>query len=104
MGRTILSALNNFLYADKLNSKLISQDLKLDSRFFTAYLTQNGKIIDIFDKQNKIINTTVIDDCSTLLNQQYDSLYQSEYRLLLSKLPKEKGSFKSDSGVLEETI
>ena len=74
----ILSALNNFLYADKLNSKLISQDLKLDSRFFTTYLTQNGKIIDIFDKQNKIINTTVIDDCTTLLNQQYDSLYQSE--------------------------
>lgn len=74
----ILSALNNFLYADKLNSKLISKELKLDSRFFAAYLTQNGKIIDIFDRQNKMINTTVIDDCSTLLNQQYDSLYQSE--------------------------
>ena len=74
----ILSTLNNFLYADKLHSKLISQDLTLDSRFFTAYLTQNGKIIDIFDRQNKMINTTVIDDCSTLLNQQFDKLYQSE--------------------------
>ena len=38
----------------------------------------NGNIIDIFDRETQIIDTTVIDDCASLLNQQFDDLYNEE--------------------------
>lgn len=74
----VLSTLNNLLYASKINSKQIENQYKIDANFCSAFLVQNGKIIDIFDKENKIIDTTVIDDCATLLNQQFDDLYNEE--------------------------
>lgn len=74
----VLSTLNNLLYASKINSKQVENQYKIDANFCSAFLVQNGKIIDIFDKENKIIDTTVIDDCATLLNQQFDDLYNEE--------------------------
>ena len=74
----ILSTLNNLLYASKINSKKFENQYKIDANVCSAFLVQNGKIIDIFDRENQIIDTTVIDDCATLLNQQFDDLYNEE--------------------------
>ena len=74
----ILSTLNNLLYASKINSKKVENQYKIDANVCSAFLVQNGKIIDIFDRENQIIDTTVIDDCATLLNQQFDDLYNEE--------------------------
>lgn len=74
----ILSTINNLLYASKINSKNIEENYKIDGKNCCAYLCKNGSIIDIFDRDNQIIDTTVIDDCATLLNQQFDDLYNEE--------------------------
>ena len=74
----VLSTLNNLLYASKINSKQIENQYKIDANFCSAFLVQNGNIIDIFDRENQMIDTTVIDDCATLLNQQFDDLYNEE--------------------------
>lgn len=74
----VLSTLNNLLYASKINSKQIENQYKIDAKFCSAFLVQNGNIIDIFDRENQMIDTTVIDDCATLLNQQFDDLYNEE--------------------------
>lgn len=74
----VLSTLNNLLYASKIGSKQIEEKYKLDAKSCCAYLCEDGKIVDIFDKQNQIIDTAVIDDCATLLNQQFDDLYNEE--------------------------
>lgn len=74
----ILSTINNLLYASKINSKKIEEKYKICEKNCCAYLCRNGDIIDIFDRQNKIIDTTVIDNCATILNQQFDDLYNEE--------------------------
>ena len=74
----ILSTINNLLYASKINSKKIEEKYKIYEKNCCAYLCRNGEIIDIFDRQNKIIDTTVIDNCATILNQQFDDLYNEE--------------------------
>lgn len=74
----VLSTLNNLLYASKINSKQIENLYKIDAKFCSAFLVQNGNIIDIFDRETQIIDTTVIDDCASLLNQQFDDLYNEE--------------------------
>ena len=76
----VLSALNNFIFAAKLSSDEIPENLHIYSKDFTAYLVQDGNIIDIFDKKYGLIDTTVIDDCATLLNTQYDSIYNQEIK------------------------
>ena len=74
----ILNALNNYIYAEKISSKTIPNKLYVSAKQCTAYLLQDGKIIDIFDRDVGLIDTTIIDDCATLLNEQFDSLYQQE--------------------------
>lgn len=74
----ILSTLNNLLYGTKIHSKQIDQMSNLYAEQCSAYLCKDGEIIDILDKDNGIIDTTVIDDCATILNQQFDDLYNEE--------------------------
>ena len=76
----VLSALNNFIFAAKLSSDELPDNLYIYSKDFTAYLVQDGNIINIFDKQYDLIDTTVIDDCATLLNTQYDSICNQEIK------------------------
>lgn len=74
----ILSTLNNLLYATKIHSKQVDVGSSLYAEQCSAYLCKDGEIIDILDKDNGIIDTTVIDDCATILNQQFDDLYNEE--------------------------
>lgn len=74
----VLSSINNFIYASRISYKNIPGQFYINSKFCHAYLTQDGNIVDIYDKESDLINTTVIDDCATMLNSQYDSLYESE--------------------------
>lgn len=74
----VLSALNNYIYAANISSKKIPENLHIYSKDFSAYLVHDGNIIDIFDKTFGLIDTTVIDDCATLLNAQYDSIRNQE--------------------------
>ncbi|MGI5084537.1 AAA family ATPase [Treponema putidum] len=79
----ILSAINNYLYADKLKSKgkrinLISENLLLNYNSVAAYKLENGCIKDITDDDLHMIDTTAIDDCSSEINNIYDHLYSLE--------------------------
>lgn len=74
----VLSALNNLIYANKISSKNIGKNLQLSGNECSAYRVENGNIVNVFNSEFGIIDTGLIDDCATLLNKQYDTLYNEE--------------------------
>ena len=76
----ILSALNNYIYASEIHSKHgrgiaeIDESLFLDINDIAAYKIEDGKISDIKNTEYNLIDTTEIDDCSSMINSAYDKL------------------------------
>jgi predicted ATPase len=94
----ILSALNNLLYAYKVEISFNSEDedeqkilkskiLKIVSaninpRYFTAYQIFNGKAQSIFNEETGLIDDNFIDEASDKIGDDFDALMQlmSEYK------------------------
>lgn len=76
----VLSAINNYLYAGRLSSAqaVVDKSLLIDSNFSCAYKLKDGAIQNIFDESEGLIDTEIIDECASLLNAQYDDLYNAE--------------------------
>ena len=78
----ILSALNNYIYANDIfkrkNRKVaeISPNLYLNIDEVSAYRIQNGIIFSIINRNYNLIDTTQIDDCSSIINSIYDKLIE----------------------------
>lgn len=76
----ILSALNNYIYAEEIYAKKntlvkeIDETLLLNINDVSAYKVEDGKIIDIKNIDYNLIDTTQIDDCSSMINTVYDKL------------------------------
>ena len=76
----ILSALNNYIYAEEVYSKRhkaiddVKKELFLNIKDVSAYKLENGHIIDIKNTEYNLIDTTQIDDCSSIINSVYDRL------------------------------
>ena len=80
----ILSAINNYIYAKKLQTmgkrtKSISDNCLLDYTDVVAYSLEDGYVKNIMDDESKIIDTTIIDNCASQINTIYDELYVLEY-------------------------
>ena len=74
----VLSVLNNMIFAAKINSKTVEPSLYVDSNDFSAYMISGGKITSVFDSGTGVMDTAVIDDCATMLNQRFDDLYEEQ--------------------------
>lgn len=74
----ILSAINNYLYdcssVKNYGDSDISNDVWIQAQDCCAYLVKDGKISNIMDDDLGMIDTTIIDNCATLLNEQYDEI------------------------------
>lgn len=80
----ILTSLNNLLfagqlYADKKVDKnklkdIIPQKYKLNPSEFNAYLVKNGALIDLIDKESGLIRADKIDEISTQIADEFDTL------------------------------
>ena len=74
----ILSAVNNFLFAKSSQNEYVKSkipnDLWVSPEDCCAYQLKDGRIESIFDEELGMIDTTIIDDCATLLNEQYDKI------------------------------
>lgn len=94
----ILSALNNLLYAYKVESSFISNDEKAEESlklkisnivsanirpsFFTAYQLFDGKAQSIFNEETGLIDDNFIDEASDKIGDDFDALMElmSEYK------------------------
>lgn len=81
----ILSAINNYIFAAdifKKNGKKIDDvptSLMISIGDISVYKTTvDGKIIDIKDKENCLIDASAIDDCSSSINKVYEKLMKEE--------------------------
>ena len=76
----IMSALNNLLFAFKIGNKdakkIIPKDLWIDNDRISAYFIENGKAIDMIDKETHLINTDYIDRASEVLNNDFENLLE----------------------------
>lgn len=75
----ILSVLNNFIYAGKLNSKYIDENLYLHFENISAYSLSNNKAKSILNKENNLIDANYIDDVSNDIANIFDKLLDEEY-------------------------
>ena len=79
----ILSSMNNFIYAGKLGktqhdevAKIVNENTWLAPERVSAFFVANGKIRDIIDPELELIKEEEIDSASTLINKQYDQLFE----------------------------
>ena len=78
----VLSALNNYIYANDIHKRKncnipeVSSCLYMDIDNVSAYKIQDGTVYSIVNKEYKLIDTTQIDDCSSLINSIYDKLIE----------------------------
>ena len=75
----ILSVLNNLIYAGKLNSKYIDENLYLHFENISAYSLSNNKAKSILNKENNLIDANYIDDVSNDIANIFDKLLDEEY-------------------------
>ena len=75
----ILSVLNNFIYAGKLKSKSIDENLYLHFENISAYSLSNNKAKSILNKENNLIDANYIDDVSNDIANIFDKLLDEEY-------------------------
>lgn len=82
----VLGTLNNLLYAydiynldnNKINeiSKVIRKEFWLNNNNFTSYFLENGIVNDCFDYDGKCIKNEVIDEVSSIINNEFDKLLE----------------------------
>ena len=79
----ILSSLNNFIYAGKLGktkslavSKLVNKKVWLDPEKVSAFYIENGILDNIIDDELQLIKAEEIDRASSLINQQFNDLFE----------------------------
>ena len=76
----ILSAMNNYIYAEEVYStkrkclKEVSKDLFVNIDDVCAYKLEHGRIISIKDTECNLIDSSAIDDCSSVINDVYSKL------------------------------
>ena len=80
----ILTSLNNLLFAGQLYTDkkvdknklkdIISQKYTLNLNNFNAYLIENGALIDLIDKEIGLIRADKIDEISTQIADEFDTL------------------------------
>ena len=75
----ILSVLNNLIYAGKLKSKSIDENLYLHFENISAYSLSNNKAKSILNKENNLIDANYIDDVSNDIANIFDKLLDEEY-------------------------
>lgn len=75
----ILSVLNNLIYAGKLKSKSIDENLYLHFENISAYSLSNNKAKSILNKENNLIDANYIDDVSNDIANVFDKLLDEEY-------------------------
>jgi len=81
----ILSSLNNAIYASEIYHKnknlpnVYDRDLFLKFSDTQAFTTQSGNLIDIVDREMKLIDVKFIDDCSREINDTYAKLEDMEF-------------------------
>mgnify|MGYP003430092928 FL=1 len=75
----ILSVLNNLIYAGKLKSKFIDENLYLHFENISAYSLSNNKAKSILNKENNLIDANYIDDVSNDIANIFDKLLDEEY-------------------------
>lgn len=75
----ILSVLNNLIYAGKLKSKSIDENLYLHFESISAYSLSNNKAKSILNKENNLIDANYIDDVSNDIANVFDKLLDEEY-------------------------
>jgi predicted ATPase len=81
----ILSSINNLLYAYKVGnnrleqvSKLINQKVWISPSELSVYFINNGIYEDIMDHELDLIKVEKIDAISSVLNEQYEDLFDLE--------------------------
>lgn len=82
----VLGTLNNLLYAydiynldhSKMNeiNKIIRKEFWLNNNNFTSYFLENGIVNDCFDYDGKCIKNEVIDEVSSIINNEFDKLLE----------------------------
>ncbi|QKG80804.1 AAA family ATPase [Tenuifilum thalassicum] len=78
----ILSAINNLLYADVLSKKgknvgeIIDYKTIVNYEKLTAFSVNNGLLNTIIDKETNMIQSEVIDDVSSILNNIFNKLFE----------------------------
>lgn len=79
----ILSSLNNFIYAGKLGktkplavSKLVNKKVWLKPERVAAFYIENGILNNIIDDELQLIKAEEIDRASSLINQQFNHLFE----------------------------
>ncbi len=82
----ILSAVNNYIFANDLKDKINKEITGLSTKCFiefedvAAFKLDNGKIISILDEEARMIDATEIDECSYHINQLFDTLIDIKER------------------------
>jgi predicted ATPase len=94
----ILSALNNLLYAHKVETSFYTKDIlekksfkvkisnivsaKINPNYFTAYQLFNGKAQSIFNEETGLIDENFIDEASDKIGDDFDALMElmSQYK------------------------
>ena len=79
----ILSSLNNFLYAGKLGKeqpievgKIINKKSWIKPEEVSAFYIENGILTDIIDRELMLIKAEEIDRASSLINEQFNNLFE----------------------------
>jgi AAA15 family ATPase/GTPase len=79
----ILSSLNNFLYAGRLGKKYSTEVAKIVNKKswikpedVSAYYIENGVLTDIIDKELMLIKAEEIDRASSLINEEFNNLFE----------------------------
>jgi predicted ATP-dependent endonuclease of OLD family len=83
----ILTAFNNLIYAYSVGrsnfeavSEIITSKCWIDPSGVAAFLLNNGKAEDIFDREENLIKAHKIDEVSTLLNNEFDRLLNIDFK------------------------
>ena len=79
----ILSSLNNFIYAGKLAktksaavAKLVNRKVWLKPEKVSAFYIEHGVLHNIIDDELQLIKAEEIDRASTIINQQFNQLFE----------------------------
>lgn len=80
----ILASINNLMYAHKVGEKdkrveeIIDRNLWLNHIKMETYFIDSGKAEDIIDREYQMIRNEKIDSVSSIINEEYDFLYNLE--------------------------
>lgn len=80
----ILASINNLMYAHKVGEKdkrveeIIDRNLWLNHMKMETYFIESGKAEDIIDREYQMIRNEKIDSVSSIINEEYDFLYNLE--------------------------